>query len=70
MYNYDVGRPATGKTPHRTIRAPDEEWDEFKERAGSDMTGVIRQFIRWYLRWPGARLPERPPKPEKGTDDD
>jgi hypothetical protein len=66
MYNYDVGRPATGKTPHRTIRVPDEEWEELKERSAGDATSLIRQFIRWYLRRPGAKLPVRPdPKEER-----
>lgn len=55
-----MGRPATGKTPLRNFRAPDEEWKPFGTATGGNMTGVLRQFIRWYLRKPGATLPERP----------
>jgi hypothetical protein len=55
-----VPRPATGKTPIRNLRVGDE-WDELGEAAGDQgRTAVIKQLIRWYLRYPGARLPERP----------
>jgi hypothetical protein len=34
---------------------------------GHTMTEVFTQFLRWYLRRPGAKLPERPPhKPAAG----
>jgi len=39
------------------------EWDEFGEASASQNTersGVLREFIRWYLRKPGAELPKRP----------
>jgi hypothetical protein len=55
-----MGRPATGQTPLRNFRAPDEEWRPFRAVSGNNMSGLIRQFIRWYLRTPGAKLPERP----------
>ena len=29
-------------------------------REGTDRAKVINQFLRWYLRRPGAKLPERP----------
>lgn len=55
-----------GKTPHRTFRAENWEWDPFRravKRAGTDMTDVLRQFIRWYAGQPGAELPQRPDPP-------
>lgn len=60
-----VGRPATGKTPVRNLRAPDDVWQPALDAAreqGSTLTDVIMQFLRWYLRVPGAKLPERPPR--------
>jgi len=48
-------------TPHRPLRIPEEEWKPFGERAGArGRTKVVRQFIRWYNRAPGAELPDRP----------
>ncbi|GGM26855.1 hypothetical protein GCM10011608_09540 [Micromonospora sonchi] len=55
-------------TPHRPIRVEDELWKPFGKVAGErNRSGIIRQFIAWYLRQPGARLPERPParRPDK-----
>ena len=52
----------------RQFRVPDEEWGPFEEAAKavhpdgrSPRARVLREFIRWYLRRPGAKLPERPP---------
>lgn len=59
-------RPAmvtTRKTPQHTVAIDDELWVALKaaaEVAGYDRPGVIRQFVRWYLRTPGAKLPQRP----------
>lgn len=54
-------------TPKR-FRAPDEEWDAFElatramsPEGRSPRGRVLREFIRWYMRRPGAKLPERPP---------
>lgn len=52
----------------RRFRAPDGEWEPFEaatravhpERR-SPRAQVIREFMRWYMRRPGAELPERPP---------
>lgn len=55
-----MGRPATGETPIRQLRIPDDEWDDLKKAAGRAHVRVIREFIRWYLRRPGAKLPVRP----------
>ena len=52
----------------RQFRVPDDEWLPFEQATKAQQpTGrgpraaVLRQFIRWYMRRPGAELPERPP---------
>lgn len=58
-----VGRPATGKTPQRTVRMSDERWNAFGEaagKAGTDRTEATNRFAAWYTREDGAELPERP----------
>ncbi|MEW2568405.1 hypothetical protein [Streptomyces sp. NPDC047070] len=54
--------------PQRKFRAPGDEWDPFlgatraqHPEGRSPRGAVLRQFIRWYMRRPGAKLPERPP---------
>jgi hypothetical protein len=50
-------------TQHRSVRVSDEDWADLEAAAavlGADRASVIRQFIHWYLRRPGAKLPERP----------
>lgn len=55
-----VGRPATGKTPVQYVRIPQDDWDDFRAVAGRRAPALLRDFIRWYLRRPGAKMPERP----------
>jgi hypothetical protein len=55
--------PNQPKTPHRSVRVDDEDWadlDTAAVAAGTDRAKLIVAFIRWYLRRPGAELPERP----------
>lgn len=54
-------------TPRR-FRAPDDEWEPFEAatravhpEGRSPRARVIREFMRWYMRRPGSKLPERPP---------
>jgi hypothetical protein len=50
----------------RTIRLEDDLWSRLGPAAlsnGHDRSGVIRQFVRWYLSEPGAHLPQRPERP-------
>jgi hypothetical protein len=57
------GVPNVPGTQHRSVRVPDEDWADLEKATkslGSDRGTVIKQFIRWYLRRPGAELPERP----------
>lgn len=57
-----ISRAKDTHTPNRVIRLGDE-WDELAEAAGKHKrASVIKQLVRWYLRYPGAKLPERPPR--------
>ncbi|MGF2208992.1 hypothetical protein [Streptomyces albidoflavus] len=63
--------PNAPKTPARQIRIGDE-WYDFDAAAkaqGTDRATVIRNFIAWYLRQPGAKLPERPDKIERSGEE-
>jgi hypothetical protein len=60
-----IGRvPNQPKTTGRNVRVPDEDWIDLGQAAdamGTDRSKVINQLVRWWLRRPGAGLPERPP---------
>lgn len=52
-------------TALRRFRTTDELWDRFNEAVQkadpeADRSKVLRNFIRWYINEPGAKLPERP----------
>lgn len=67
------GMPNRPRTQHRSVRVSDEDWADLETAThmiGSDRGTVIKQLIRWYLRRPGAKLPERPtasPRPTGGN---
>ncbi len=61
----------TGKQPeqdrHHLPRAlfsvEGDKWKRFGTVAGTTKRSeILRAFIDWYLREPGAKLPERPPR--------
>jgi hypothetical protein len=57
-----TGRSGRG-TARQTIRVDEALWDRFAEAATvdeSDRSAVLREFIRWYIREPGAKMPRRP----------
>jgi predicted GIY-YIG superfamily endonuclease len=55
------GLAQVGKTPNRPIRIEPALWEEFGALVGTRRrSSLIREFIFWYLRYPGAKLPERP----------
>lgn len=57
-----ISRAKDTHTTNRVVRLG-EEWDDLGEAAGvRKRAEVIRQLVRWYLRYPGAKLPERPPR--------
>ncbi|MFE0651023.1 hypothetical protein ACFVZH_20780 [Streptomyces sp. NPDC059534] len=50
------------------IRTVQGKWDDFGDAAESmhssgrpPRSRVIKEFMDWYMRQPGAKLPERPP---------
>lgn len=48
-------------TPRRVISVGDGPWAKFGEIVGErNRSDVIRQFIDWYVREPGAKFPDRP----------
>ena len=66
-YDVDMSEPEQASTeahtPHRPLRIPDEEWKPFGDLVGPrGRTRVVREFIRWYIGHPGAKLPQRPGK--------
>jgi hypothetical protein len=57
-----VSKAKETHTTNRVVRLGDE-WDELGAVAGvRKRAEVIRQLVRWYLRYPGVKLPERPPR--------
>jgi hypothetical protein len=64
--------PNQPRTQHRSVRVNDEDWADLDTAAkslGVDRAALIKQFIRWYLRRPGAELPERPNRSESSVKD-
>jgi len=56
-----VSRAKDSHTTNRVVRVSDDDWTEFGEAVGvRNRAQVIRDFLAWYLRRPGATLPERP----------
>lgn len=53
---------AENHTPMRPVRIDDGLWKAFGEAVGErNRSRVLREFIAWYCRVPGAKLPQRPP---------
>lgn len=53
----------TGKTPLRPIRVDGDLWDDFGQSTaagGTDRSAVLRAFMAWYARRPGAKPVARP----------
>lgn len=56
--------PNAPKTQHRSIRIPDDTWQPAMAKAkdaGTSAGELCREFLDWWLRKPGAKLPARPP---------
>jgi hypothetical protein len=57
-----VSRAKDSHTTNRVVRIGDDDWEDLGTRAGTrNRAQVIRDLVAWYLRRPGAKLPERPP---------
>jgi hypothetical protein len=49
--------------PHRSVRVEDEDWkdgDAVTHEMGTTRGRILNEFLLWYLRRPGAKLPQRP----------
>jgi len=60
--------PNSPKTPIQRFRFDGQEWKDFGEHAeaqGTDRSELLRDFARWWMRRPGARLPPRPQVPAR-----
>ena len=60
-------RPRSGK--HLMFRAlislPNKDWKDLGAAVGdTNRAATIRALVAWFLRRPGAKLPERPPRAE------
>ena len=58
--------PNQPKTPVQRFRLDGDLWEQFDEAVrhadpGGDRSKVLRQFVAWFVREPGAKLPSRPP---------
>jgi hypothetical protein len=63
-----VSRAKDSHTTNRVVRIGDDDWEDLGARAGTrNRAQVIRDLLAWYLRRPGAKLPERPPVPKDTT---
>lgn len=51
--------PNAPKTPNRVIRVDDDLWNRFGAVAQPDRSAVLRDFMRWFVREPGAIAPRR-----------
>lgn len=59
-----VRRVARTPTKPRNFRATDALWDgaiKAADEAGENLPDRLREFLAWYQRLPGARMPSRPP---------
>lgn len=51
------------KLPRALFSIDGTKWKQFGAAAGAGKRPeILRAFIDWYLREPGAKLPERPPR--------
>ncbi|MFB7289005.1 hypothetical protein [Actinacidiphila glaucinigra] len=54
-----TGRPATGKTPIRSIRVPDGLWDAVRERAAAEDRTITEVIVTALHRYVSAPAPDR-----------
>jgi hypothetical protein len=51
------------RLPRALFSVDGDKWKRFGTVAGTTKRSeLLRAFIDWYLRVPGAKLPERPPR--------
>lgn len=67
-----VTRVARAPSKPRNFRASDPLWDgalAAADAAGENLPDKLREFLAWYQRQPGARMPTRPPARSAPVDD-
>jgi len=55
--------PNVPKNKHRMVRFSNDDWHALgwlTKLRGTDRSAVLREFTDWWLRKPGAKLPDRP----------
>jgi hypothetical protein len=55
--------PDQPKNKHRMVRFSNKDWHALgwlATRRGKDRSAVLRELAHWWMRVPGAKLPERP----------
>jgi hypothetical protein len=57
LYSHGMARRGSDNI---TVRMGADLWRAFGEVAEPDRSAVVREFIRWYVREPGAKMPHRP----------
>lgn len=59
-----LGRmPNVPRTQHRSVRVDNADWadlDALAQLLGTDRAKVINAYVQYFLRRPGAKLPDRP----------
>lgn len=58
-------------TPTRPIRVDLELWARFGDatkRQDTDRSAALREFMAWYARDPGAKMPKRPDVASDGNE--
>lgn len=50
------GRPATGATPPRSVKVPDDEWTAWKIAAEKSGAGSLSEWMRAVLNRAAARI--------------
>jgi hypothetical protein len=43
-----------------TVRMGGDLWKRFGEVAEPDRSAILREFVRWFVRETGAKMPRRP----------
>lgn len=58
-----ISRAKDTHTPNRVVRVDGKLWDAFGAATGlRERAEILREFMRWYIHEPGAKMPKRPPR--------
>lgn len=60
----DVAAKSRRVTPPRSTQLDDEPWSLFGVAAadlGMSRAKLMSTLMLWFIRWPGVKLPQRPP---------